>query len=223
LLLMQVCVQISGPYFTPYMLEQLHMPYWQYAAVFGIQFASKLLALPYLGRLAQRFGADRLLWSMSIAVIPLAALWIASSNFYYLLLIQALAGIFWGGYELAFLLLFFETIPRQDRTSLLTNYNVAHSAAIVIGSLFGSVLLYELGRTVAAYYTTFALSSTLRGFVVVFLVWIPIIRLKVKPMAVRSIGMRATDTSLDEPILPSIVDEKPADGERIIESPKSVD
>jgi hypothetical protein len=85
------------------------------------------------------------------------------------------------------------------------------------------VLLYELGRTVAAYYTTFALSSTLRGFVVVFLVWIPIIRLKVKPMAVRSIGMRATDTSLDEPILPSIVDEKPADGERIIESPKSVD
>jgi hypothetical protein len=121
------------------------------------------------------------------------------------------SGIFWGGYELAFLLLFFETIPSRDRTSLLTNYNVAHSAAIVIGSLLGSVLLYELGRTVTAYYTTFALSSTLRAFVVMFLVWIPIIRLKVKPMAVRSIGMRATDTSLDEPVLSSIVDEKDAD------------
>jgi MFS family permease len=204
LLLMQVCVQISGPYFTPYMRHQLEMPYWQYAAVFGIQFASRMLAMPYLGGIAHRLGADRLLWMSSLGVIPLAALWMVSSSFIYLLVIQVLAGIFWGGYELAFLLLFFEAIPARERTSLLTNFNVANSAAICVGSLFGGWLLSWLGKDQQSYHILFALSSCLRAIVVSGLVWLPLIRLKIKPMAVRSIGMRATDTSLDEPVLPSI-------------------
>lgn len=204
LLLMQVCVQISGPYFTPYMLKHLQMPYWQYAAVFGIQFATKMAAMPFLGRVAQRLGADRLLWMMSLGVIPLAALWMVSDNFIYLMTLQSASGVFWGGYELAFLLLFFETIPARERTSLLTNFNAANSAAICLGSLFGRWLLTTLGTTTHTYYILFALSSSLRAVVVSGLVWLPRIRLKAKPMALRSIGMRATDTSLDEPVLPSI-------------------
>ena len=41
-----------------------------------------------------------------------------------------LAGAAWGAYELALVLLFFETIPEAERTSLLTLYNVANSAAL---------------------------------------------------------------------------------------------
>ena len=205
LLFMQVCVQITGPYFTPYMREQLHLPYWQYTFVVGIQFASKMLVLPFFGRLAQRIGPDRLLRITSVCVIPLAALWIFADNLPYLLLLQSLAGICWGGYELAFLLLFFEAIPARDRTSLLTNFNVANSAAICLGSLLGGLLLTSLGNDQHAYYIAFSLSTILRGFVVVGLVWLPIIRMKVKPMSVRSIGVRAT-TPLDEPVFPSIRD-----------------
>jgi hypothetical protein len=206
LLLMQVCVQISGPYFTPYMREQLHLSYWQYAAMVGIQFASKMIAMPFLGSIAHRFGADKLLWLASLCVIPLSALWIVSDNLIYLLGLQSLAGIFWGGYELAFLLLFFEAIPARERTSLLTNFNVANSAAICLGSLFGWMLFHNLGTDQHTYYVAFAISSCLGAIVVSGLVWLPLIRLKTRPMAVRSIGMRATDTSLDEPILPSIED-----------------
>lgn len=204
LLLIQVSAQVSGPYFTPYMRQHLHMPYWQYTAVFAMQFAAKFLAMPYFGKIAQRLGADRLLWMSSLGVIPLAALWIVSDSFYYLLLVQALAGIFWGGYELAYLLLFFETLPAKERTSLLTNFNVANSAAICLGSLFGGWVLTNLGDDRQTYYMLFGLSSSLRAIVVSGLVWLPRVRLKAKPMAVRSIGMRATDPSLDEPVLPSI-------------------
>jgi len=206
LLLMQICVQITGPYFTPYMRQQLHMPYWQYTIVVGIQFAAKMLAMPFLGRLAQRLGADRLLRISSISVIPLAALWIFADNFAYLLLLQATAGVFWGGYELAFLLLFFEAIPAKERTSLLTNFNAANSAAICFGSLLGGLLLTQLGKDQQAYQVAFALSSILRGLVVVGLIWMPIIRMRVKPMALRSIGMRAGESPLDEPVFPSIKD-----------------
>ena len=204
LLLMQVCVQISGPYFTPYMRQQMEMPYWQYAALFGIQFATKVMVMPHLGGIAHRYGADRLLWISSLGIIPLASLWLVSDQFSYLLVVQSMSGIFWGGYELAFLLLFFETIPGRERTSLLTNFNVANSAAICVGSLLGGWLLYTLGKDQHAYYIIFALSSSLRAIVVSGLLWLPLIQLKTRPMSVRSIGMRATDTSLDEPVLPSI-------------------
>ena len=206
LLLIQVCVQISGPFFTPYMRNHLGMQYWEYTAVCGIQFAAKILAMPFLGRLAQRLGADRLLWVMSLGIIPLAALWIISDSLLSILALQATAGVFWGGYELAALLLFFETIPAKERTSLLTNFNVANSAAVCLGSLCGGWLLSHLGDSQQSYYILFGLSSSLRAIVVSGLVWLPRIRLKTKPMAMRSIGMRATDTSLDEPVLSSIED-----------------
>jgi MFS family permease len=208
LLIMQVCVQISAPYFTPYMRGFLHVPYWQYAAVFGIQFATRMAMLPWLGSLAQRWGADRLLWVMSICVTPMSAVWILSSNFYYLLAIQMASGIFWGGYELAWLLLFFETIPAEERTSMLTKYNVVHSLALCIGSLIGGMILESLGKTANAYYWVFGASSALRAVTVLGLAWLPHIRFVARPIAVRPIGMRPADSALDQPILPSIPEEE---------------
>ena len=41
----------------------------------------------------------------------------------YLAGVQLLSGIVWAAYELAMMLMFFEAIPRQDRTSVLTFYN----------------------------------------------------------------------------------------------------
>ena len=207
LLLIQVSVQIAGPFFTPYMRHHLEMPYWQYTTVFGIHLASRIITMPFLGRLAQRVGPERMLWMMSLGVIPMSVLWIVSDQFIYLLALQAVCGLFWGGYELASLLLFFETIPARERTSLLTNFNVANAVAICLGSLCGGWLLSHLGDHQQSYYILFGLSSLARAIVVsglVWLPWLPRIRLRVRPMAVRSIGMRATDTSLDEPILPSI-------------------
>ena len=66
------------------------------------------------------------------------------------------------------------------------------------------MLLTQLGKDQQAYQVAFALSSILRGLVVVGLIWLPIIRMRVKPMALRSIGMRAGESPLDEPVFPSI-------------------
>jgi MFS family permease len=206
LLFMQVCVQIMAPYFTPYMLEHLRFSYWEYASVIGIQFVSRTWALPHLGRAARRWGADRLLWAMAVGVVPLSALWLISSNFYYLMTVQLIGGIFWVGYELAFLLLFFETIPARERTSLLTNYNLLNAAAILLGSLAGNAILSAWSLSVEGYQFLLGLSAVLRGVVVVSLLWIPLARGKLVPQALimRSTGVRAADSPLDEPVLPSI-------------------
>ena len=65
-----------------------------------------------------------------------------SGSFPYLVGIEILAGGVWAAYELATLLLFFETIPTEKRVGVLTAFNLANAAAVVIGSAwadYGSI------------------------------------------------------------------------------------
>ena len=111
---MQVAVYIAGPFFVPYMLKELQFQYHHYAVLIGVSFVSKFVSLRWWGRLAHRTGAHRLLWIGSLGLVPLAGGWAISSNYYWLLVLQLGAGAAWGAYELALVLLFFETIHESE-------------------------------------------------------------------------------------------------------------
>ena len=53
LLAVQTAVQISGPYFTPFMLVKQDMSYFSFMVLIGIGFLGKVIALPMWGRVAQ--------------------------------------------------------------------------------------------------------------------------------------------------------------------------
>ena len=162
LLAVQAAVQISGPYFPPYMLRQLGLSYGSYMVLIGVAFAAKIVFLPAMGRLVDRWGTTRLLWIGGIGLIPLSSLWILSDHFAYLLGLQILSGAAWAAYELAMLLLAFETIPREKRVGMLTVYNMANATAILLGSLVGGSILALLGEVRKAYWLLFLVSSTAR-------------------------------------------------------------
>jgi MFS family permease len=186
LLAMQAAVQISGPYFAPYMLGQRDMSYLSYMVLVGIGYLGKVIALPLWGRVAHRAGAHRLLWIGGTSIVPIAALWLGgdffthwgtsrvleagmlpipvslSAEFIYLGSVQLISGIVWAAYELAMLLMFFEAIPRHDRPSVMTYYNFGNAAAQVVGGLIGAAVLQLGHETHAAYLAVFGFSSLLR-------------------------------------------------------------
>lgn len=159
----QVAVQISGPYFTPYMLGQLKISYLDFMTLLAASFIAKIAALPALGRFAFRFGAQRLLWVGGIGIVPVAGLWLYATSFLGLIVIQFVAGVVWAAYELAMFLLFFETVRREERTSILTTFNLCNSIALVIGASIGGLGLKLLGECPETYLTLFALSSSVRA------------------------------------------------------------
>jgi MFS family permease len=165
----QAAVQISGPYFTPYMLRQLEFSYGTYVALIAIAYVAKIVTLPAWGWIAGRLGVQRLLWIGGLAIVPISGLWAVSSQFSYLCVAQVLSGIAWAAYELAMLLLIFETIPRASRVSMMTMYNMANSLAILLGSLVGGALLSLLGETGQAYWLLFVVSSFSRAAALVLL------------------------------------------------------
>ncbi len=164
---MQSGVYVAGPFFNPYILKTLQFTYAEYATLLGASFVSKFLLLPLWGKLAHKVGAQRLLWAGAIGLIPLAAGWNVSSNYVWLLVLQLFAGAAWGAYELALVLLFFETIPERERTSVLTLYNLANSAAILFGSAIGAVILQWGAVTAEAYHWVYAASTLMRLLAVI--------------------------------------------------------
>ena len=204
---MQVGVYVAGPFFVPYMLKELGFDYTDYAILIGVSFVAKFVCLPWWGRLAHHTGAQRLLWIGAIGIIPLAGGWVVSSNYWWLLSLQLLAGTAWGAYELALVLLFFETIPENERTSLLTLYNVANSIALAVGSLIGAGLLKWVGVSVTGYLAVFAASTLLRLLTMFLLRRIPTTTVMSAAVPVRPLSVRSSGESLDAPILPGLPDQ----------------
>ncbi len=141
MLTVQTCVQVSGPFFTPYMLKRLELSYAEYLMLVATAFVSKTLALPTMARFADRRGAQGLLWISGLAIVPLAGFWIIVDTLPLLFVLQLFAGLIWGMYELATLLLLFDHIEERERTSILTLFNVANALAMVGGSLLGGAIL----------------------------------------------------------------------------------
>ena len=163
LVLVQVAVHVSGPYFNPFMLRVMKLSWLDYMSLLSLGFVGKMLSLPSAGRFANRFGADRLLWAGSLGIVPISAFWFCSQEYWFLAIIQLLSGIVWGWYELAMLLQFFRQIPAERRVFVLTVYNVGNSAAMVLGTVIGAGLLQAFERTAEAYLTLFLVSGCLRA------------------------------------------------------------
>jgi MFS family permease len=233
LLAVQTAVQISGPYFTPFMLGEEGWSYLSYMVLIGICFLGKAMALPLWGRVAHYAGARRLLWIGGVSIVPIAGLWLLidsfdwldttlhvplgwlglgsagydlpiSGQFLFVGAVQLLSGIVWAAYELAMLLMFFEAIPRADRTGVLTFYNFGNAAALVLGGLIGATILQTLGENHQAYLYLFAISSLVRLFTVPLLWHMPDKAVEIGQPAMRVIAVRPDGGGQDRPILPSL-------------------
>jgi hypothetical protein len=166
-------VQISGPYFNPYMVEILradqtpmfaHAPWlgpalsWLLAgAILG-----RIIALPTVGALSRRFGAHRVLRAAGILLIPSPLFWLVSDNTLWLLGAQITIGIIWAGFELSTFLLNYVMLKPEERTSILTLYAAANEVGKSAGSMVGAALLGAAGEGRLAYVLVFWVSSAAR-------------------------------------------------------------
>lgn len=157
--IMYATAQIAGPFFTPYLLKDMGASYREYTLVLGMSILAKALVMPFAARFANKYGVRALLILSGVVLIPLPALWLVSRDIWFLLFVQTAAGLSWGAFELAIMLIFIETIPVERRTNVLTLYNLGYALASVLGSLLGGWLLVTFGTSTTGYFVVFALSG----------------------------------------------------------------
>jgi MFS family permease len=207
LLGMQVAVHVAAPFFTPYMLSELQLPYREFMALTGVAFLARIALLPSLGRLAHARGTGVLLWLGAVGIVPLPLLWLVSSSFVYLFVLQILAGAIWAALELGTILAFFERLEDSERTSILTVFNLANSAAMVLGTVLGGALFAHLGAGALAYGALFAASSAVRLLTLPLLRHTPHSEAPEHTPALRTIAVRPSMGGLQRPLLPALDDD----------------
>lgn len=158
----QAAAQVATPYFAPFMLKEVRFTYVEFTVLVATAIVARVLTTYLWGRVATRYGTRRLLWIGAAAIVPHSLLWLVSDGFWYLLAAQFYCGFAWAAWELAALLFYIEGVRAEERTSILTTYNVINAFTIVAGSLAGAGLLHvaDLGR--GGYFVVFAASAVAR-------------------------------------------------------------
>ncbi len=208
MLAVQAFVQISGPFFTPYMLVRLEMGYFEYMVLIAASFLSRSIVLPFIGKLAHAKGPRIVLFIGGFGLVPAAALWSVSDNFWYLLTIQLLTGAAWGCYEIATFLLLFETIPANERTSVLSLFNFCNTIAIVAGSFVGAALLKSLGDSIVSYHILFVISSSLRLLTLPLLLLMRVPKYAATPVPMQPLSVRPAMGAIDRPLVAGMENEE---------------
>ena len=155
------------------MLGRLAISYYRYVVLICAASVAKIVFLPAFGRAVDRLGPRRVLWLSGIGVSIIPALWLVSNSFGFLIVVQASAGAAWGAFDLATLLLFFQTISAEKRVGVLTFFNFANAAAIVAGSAVGGAVLAACNSSREAYLALFVLSTAARAAALLLLVRLP--------------------------------------------------
>jgi hypothetical protein len=204
LLATQGAAHIAAPYFTPYMLSDLQLSYGRFTLLTAAAFASRMLVLPLIGRISQRWGVHRVLLLGGIGVVPIPPLWLLSDDYVYLLCLQVLAGAAWAALEFGTLMSFFEMLDEKHRVSVLSLFNLANSFAVAMGSLAGAALLRGLGATPAGYATLFFASAAARALALPLLLRTPRQLPGSDSVVLRTLAVRPSAGAIQRVVLPTL-------------------
>ena len=181
---MQFSVAIASPFFTLYMLRDLHFSYLMFMANTAMSILVQFLTFNMWGRISDRFG-NRLIMATTGLIIPIMpTLWLVSGNQWYLLVVQAIAGFVWAGFSLSTGNFVYDLVPSPKRATYVAFHNVLMSAGVFLGAMLGGWLGQILPTHITLGSTTLSWRSALLGVfvissltrLVIALIFIPYLR-----------------------------------------------
>ncbi len=169
--LMSFSANLAAPFFTVYMLRDLHFSYLSFVIVTCSGSLATLFFLKYWGRLADRAGNLRII-RMACFLVPLVPLlWLIGSHVWYLVMVQAFASFAWAGFDLANVNFVYEAAPPEERTRHIALFNAMNGLAVCLGALVGGLLATRLPALFGySLLTLFAISGLLRAIVAALLI-----------------------------------------------------
>ncbi len=201
---MGIATQIAQPFFNPYMRTHLGFGEDRCAVLLAASFLGRIMALPWLGRVAHRSGGVRVLMLGGVALVPAAGLWAISGNFWFLVATQLIVGAAWAAHELGILLLFLETMPERERTSVLTKYNVLNALCMAAGSVAGGWLIEFNDRSPSSYVLVFVVSCAARALSLALVARIRPSQPSPSDLVMEPLSVRVGTGSVDQPILATL-------------------
>ncbi len=156
---------LAAPYFSVYMLRDLHFSYLTYMFIHMGAIVASLVSFPIWGKHADRIGNARVLKTTSLLIPVIPILWLVSSNVFYLFAIEVFAGFVWGGFNLCVLNFIYDAVSPGKRVRCLGYFGFINGVATFIGAGLGGYLAERLPMLQGSrILTLFVISGALRFF-----------------------------------------------------------
>lgn len=153
-ILWNLSVQLAGPYFGVFQIENLNSTPAIIGALGTISALTDVIGRQVFGRLIDRRGT-RWAFALCVLLIPfLPFMWIPFTRPWHVLFVTIPSGFLWAGFDLANFNLQLELSAAEHRTQAIAGYTSLISVANIIGPLLGAQVIESLG-----YDWNFALSG----------------------------------------------------------------
>jgi len=143
--LMMGASNIAAPFFTVYMLRDLKWDYAHYTLSQAVFLLTQVLLVGWWGRIGDRYG-NRVVIAATSFILPLLPfLWMFSTNYSYLLVVQLVSGIGWSGFTIAAQNFTFDAVSVKKRARVAACVSVLHGLCMFAGgTLIGAPLANHL-------------------------------------------------------------------------------
>lgn len=185
LALMMGAINVAAPFFAAYMLRDLHWSYAQFTLNNAMSLFTQFFMVRWWGRIGDRHGNRVVIVATSLILPVLPILWLFSTNFYYLLGVQFVAGIGWSGFTIATQNFTLDAVSRHKRARVASYMSILNGMfSLAGGSLLGAWLANHLPSTYrfGALHVTFASSLPgvflISGLLRLLAVWLLLPRFK---------------------------------------------
>ena len=161
-LLIYFAVFLSGPYFVPYMLDVLDFSYAEFMAVTAVVVLVKFMVMPLWGELGDRYGNRKTLTLSILIICVLPLLWLMGRSFWWILVVQAISGIGWAGFDIATLNYAFDNTSSEDRVRSTVYLMVYRGIGIFLAGLVGGLVVHHFRFRASPFLGIFLVSGVAR-------------------------------------------------------------
>lgn len=135
---------LAAPYFSVYMLRDLHFSYLTYMFIHMGSLIASLVSFPVWGKHADKVGNARVLKTTSLLIPLIPFLWILSTNRPYLFAVEVFSGFVWGGFNLCSLNFIYDAVSPGKRVRCLGYFGFINGVATFVGAGLGGYLAERL-------------------------------------------------------------------------------
>jgi MFS family permease len=167
--LMNFTTTVAGPFFSPYMLLDLHFSYIVYTIINSVAGLATVGFMTWWGKRIDRAGSIKVLkiTSLFVPFVPLG--WALSHSLWWLIVMQIFSGFAWAGFQLSSGVFIFDAAPQQNRTRYIALYNSLIFLGVSLGSMTGGIVAPLLPPFMGSYFRSiFIVSGVARLAVALF-------------------------------------------------------
>jgi MFS family permease len=132
---------MTAPFFVIYMIQDLHLAYWEYGAWLGAGIIGQFVTLPAWGQFGDRFGNKALLTFTGLIVAILPMLYLLSTAWPFLVVVNFFGGVVWAGLGLGLNNYVFDAVRPADRAKAVAVSTTVNAIGWALGTLLGTWLI----------------------------------------------------------------------------------